>query len=829
MDRGPSHHPLSWLLVPASAILVGSALSLPHQAYTGLAVREGWVASVIPGGPADRAGLLAGDRIGRDPATSSPGLPGWPSLQPESPVVVRVERTGAQQRIWLVPEPLPAAERRLMSALLLVACGFLLLGGLVWNERRDRLTAMFLMLSLAFACLLAPVPRFDGPRLEAAYEMLYGAVSLFLPAVLIHFFALFPEPKLPTPRLAAGVQAGYGLAALLMVAEIVTTLLQAGNSQAARPAATVLQAAAALWFTGGLLAAVILFTRSVLRSDSEDARRRLRVALAGTVLGLGPLAGLIALHSVSPALEVPGERWAVALTLLVPLSFAWAIVVHRVFDIRFALRASAVALIVALGGIGALAIGEWLPSSWSTSSGGQDLASLAMAAVALGAGLGGAGRSWVHRLAGLHPPDSPGNLVTITEGLDEPGASARDLLERACRVVTARLKMDRCEAVEFANGGAGPRSGAPVWSTAEAPPDLEASLAGAILSHRGPVAADSDALAPSDRETLVHAGIQWVVPIAGGPAESVRAALLLGRRLAGPWLDRHEVEALERLARHLSVAIENASLRLAAKSHGALDRELEQAHAIQVHLLPRRAPVCPALDCAAATLSSEPVGGDYYDFVEHSSREFTLAVGDVAGKGVPAALLLAGVQARLRSQNLSAASPGALLHGLNQELVHLDQPEKFVGLLCARVEARRGHLMVANAGITPPLIRRGRGGFEELTEGGTVLGVSPQASYPDRRIELRAGDVVLIYTDGLTEARRGQTLFGIERVRDLLEVHAHRRAAQILEALLNAVGEFAEPPLDDLTVVVLKQLADPVRARAPGTLKFRRAAADTPN
>jgi sigma-B regulation protein RsbU (phosphoserine phosphatase) len=275
------------------------------------------------------------------------------------------------------------------------------------------------------------------------------------------------------------------------------------------------------------------------------------------------------------------------------------------------------------------------------------------------------------------------------------------------------------------------------------------------------------------------------------------------------------------------VALENVSLRDAARTHGAWDRELEQAHAIQTHLLPRRAPLCPALDCAAATLSSEPVGGDYYDFVEHSSREFTLAVGDVAGKGVPAALLLASVQARLRSQILSAASPSALLHGLNQALVNLDQPEKFVGMLCARVEARRGQLVLANAGLTPPLVRRSRGGFEELTEGGTVLGVSRQATYPDRRVELRAGDLVLIYTDGLTEARQGQTQFGIERVREVVEAHAHRRAAQILEALIEAVREFAEPPLDDLTVVVLKQLTDPVRSRPAPRVKFRLATADS--
>jgi len=246
-----------------------------------------------------------------------------------------------------------------------------------------------------------------------------------------------------------------------------------------------------------------------------------------------------------------------------------------------------------------------------------------------------------------------------------------------------------------------------------------------------------------------------------------------------------------------------------ARSLGAIDRELERAGAFQSHLLPAHAPIFPTLDCAAATISTQAVGGDYYDFVHRSDREFTLAVGDAAGHGVPAALVLAGVQARFRSEANGGRDPSEVLRALNQDLVGIGQPGKFVGLLCARIEVRQGRIWLANAGLTPPLLRHRDGRCEELTGGGMLLGVSDQAHYRDTCVDLQAGDVALIYTDGLTEARSGEELFGIDRVREILDRHAHERAGRILEALVASVRAFADQALDDLTLVVLKQLADP--------------------
>jgi serine phosphatase RsbU (regulator of sigma subunit) len=398
--------------------------------------------------------------------------------------------------------------------------------------------------------------------------------------------------------------------------------------------------------------------------------------------------------------------------------------------------------------------------------------------------------------------------------------SREELLRRVSATLSTTLKLDHCSAVDFhAKELGGPANGSPVGR-----PGTE--LLAALDRQSGPVSLDDLAIPPAARESLEADGTHWILPVGDEP----QAALLLGRRLAGAWLDRREVVSLGRCAQQLAVALENVSLRHTARTRGALDRELEEAGAFQARLLPRRAPLHATLDCAAATLSCEAVGGDYYDFIERPDRTFTLVVGDAAGHGVPAALLLAGVQAQFRSDAFRDLDPGPLLAAMNAALARQDHPANFVGLLCARVEAGRGRIQIANAGLTPPLVRRRGASWEEITAGGLLLGVRADSHYPDARIELGAGDLALIHTDGLTEARRGDELFGVERVRAIVDRNAHRRATDILQALVRAVRAFSDSPLDDLTVVVLKQLAAPVRsparaAASPG-LKLATQSAD---
>jgi len=821
MDRGASPH-LSWTLAPVSAVLVLSALSLPHQPYTGVLLSGDRVASVMRASPGERAGLVAGDRVTLWPARADAPSNPLADAAPDRTLRLLRERDGKLAEVTLYPSPLPAEERRMMSGLLAVASGFVLLGGWVWSQRRDGLARTFLLLCLAFAWLLAPFPRFGSPGAALAYETLYSGVTVFLPALFVHFFALFPERLRLRGRIRPVARIAYGVATSLFAIAVALTAFQLATAQRPEPALELLNGVAALWFAACIAVALGLFVRSYVQVRSEDARRRLRVALIGTACGMGPLVALVLVHNLAPGPPLPGERWAVTLTLLVPASFAWATLVHQVFEFRVAMRALAALGALALVGGLVFWAGEWLGQAWRADLGGG-IAGGALAFLALAAAVAGPAGAWLRALGERVVPNP--HERSLAEWLTRHPASRGGLrlqLEAACATVAERLLLDGCAAL-IVEGDAS-RPAARVGHT-RLPEGAELTPALLHALGRTPVGLDDPLLAGAPRRALESVGASWVLVVGEG---APRAALLLGRRLSGPWLSVPEMRELTRFAHHLDVMLENATLREAATLHGAFDRELTRAQTIQAHLLPRRTPAYASLDCAAASLSSEAVGGDYYDFVKSPGRVLTLAVGDAAGHGVPAALMGVWAQACFRNEARRGSGPGRVLSALNRELVSMEQPDAFVALLCARVEVLEGRLYYANAGLTPPLVRHADGRTEELVESGVLLGVTGEAQYADAFLDLEAGDVVVLYTDGLTEARRADELYGTERLIAALDRLAAKKAAEIVRELTDEVRAFADQTLDDLTVVVLKQLTHPARRGQAGEnpLKWRPAPAD---
>jgi len=831
MERGLVNRWLTWLMVPATMALVVSALTLSRHAYTGISLQGDRVATVDPGGPGARAGLRPGDRLGPAPGSPPRSLLDSDPLRdasPGVPLALSRSRAGVEAAVWVAPEPLPDGERRYRAFLLAIASVFVLLAGWVWSERRDHLTRVFLLLGLAFAAMLAPPPWLPAGGWRALYDLGVTAAQLFVSVLFMHFFALFPDPA-PRPRARVFVRAGYAIATALYLALIAVVVESGRGAGRWRGALAALEDAHVALFMAGMLGGLVLFASSFARARDADARRRLRVAFFGTVIGAAPFVAIVVWRNLSPGAALPGDRLVVASTLFVPASFAWAISIHRVFDFRVALRAAVTLAAFALLGFATYAAGEWMAASWWPAL-GRDVSGVSLAFLVLVAALAGPTRTRVAALGARVVPIAgevslaswaPADAAARAEGPDA-------MLLEACECLRQALRLDGCAAlaVEPAGPRLAARAGAgPAFSDA-ALSALGSAFVEAMGRQSGARSPHESGLAADDQDALEQAGVRWTLPVPGAP---VAAVLLLGRRFAGAWLDRAEARDLERLAHHLGVALENAELRREARHHASIEREMREAHHVQVHRLPRRTPVYPTLDCAAVTLAMESVGGDYYDFVEAGPRDFTLAVGDAAGHGVPAALVLAGVQSRFRDLARSLRQPGDLLEALNHDLVAHEQPDRFMGLLCARVDVSRAVFRFANAGLTPPLVRRADGSLEELRESGLLLGVSADADYGTAAVELDVGDVVIVYTDGLTEASRGGRMFGVEGVRRVLDRHAHRRAPDLLEELLAAVRSWADEPLDDLTLVVLRQLARPAGRRRPGNsaLKADVETADT--
>jgi serine phosphatase RsbU (regulator of sigma subunit) len=234
---------------------------------------------------------------------------------------------------------------------------------------------------------------------------------------------------------------------------------------------------------------------------------------------------------------------------------------------------------------------------------------------------------------------------------------------------------------------------------------------------------------------------------------------------------------------------------------------VQLARRIQDRLLPSAPPILPTVDVAGATIPAGEIGGDTYDLIPLGRRSLGLAVADVCGKGLPAALLLAAAQAHLRGRAAENAAPRTLLAHLNDELTALRQPEKFVCLAYARLDARKRTLTWANAGLNPPILVHPDGRIEELEGGGLILGVSEGQTYEEFETRCARGSLVAFYTDGMTDSRDEGEIYGPERLGASLLRNRHLRAARLVERVLEeSTAWHRTGPADDRTIAIIKFL-----------------------
>jgi len=287
------------------------------------------------------------------------------------------------------------------------------------------------------------------------------------------------------------------------------------------------------------------------------------------------------------------------------------------------------------------------------------------------------------------------------------------------------------------------------------------------------------------------------------------------RRLAEDDLDhRLEIDRRDELG-ELAGSFNLMAQGLKERRRLALEREhmmaeLMVARSIQRRLLPSRVPDIPGLEVAGTSIASREVGGDSYDFLPWGDQ-LLVSVADVAGKGVPAAILMSNLQAGLRSQVRRPAALGRVLAELNELVLASTDPGRFITLAIALIDPRNGVITYANAGHNPPIIRRTGGEIEILAAGGILLGVLPDAAYDETRVEFKPGDVLVLYTDGVVEATTPDgAFFGDERLAALLRDMEGLGAAAICDRIVAAVEEFAggDTQGDDLTVVVVKRTGD---------------------
>jgi sigma-B regulation protein RsbU (phosphoserine phosphatase) len=236
----------------------------------------------------------------------------------------------------------------------------------------------------------------------------------------------------------------------------------------------------------------------------------------------------------------------------------------------------------------------------------------------------------------------------------------------------------------------------------------------------------------------------------------------------------------------------------------AQEVELRAANEIQSHLLPREIPRVKGLDVACAWQPAHSVGGDYFDVLALSAGQIGVCLADVSGKGMTAALLMANLQALVRAFAPGAADPGALCRKINETLCGNVLPGKFVTLFYGVVDSATLTLRFENAGHCPPIVLRSNT-TTLLTEGGTVLGLIPQAQYAERSFFLQSGDCLLLTTDGVTEAaNEADEEFGAERVAAAALAARGLGANGIRTRILEDVSHFCNGNFhDDASLIVI--------------------------
>jgi serine phosphatase RsbU (regulator of sigma subunit) len=242
------------------------------------------------------------------------------------------------------------------------------------------------------------------------------------------------------------------------------------------------------------------------------------------------------------------------------------------------------------------------------------------------------------------------------------------------------------------------------------------------------------------------------------------------------------------------------------------DQELRLARRIQSSFLPTEFPELPGYDVHAVNVASREVSGDFYDVVPAGDGRLLLAIADVSGKGVAAALLTSMLQASLRTQAVGAASVAGILENINRLLLQQLAVGRFATFFLARLETASGRLTYCNAGHNPPLLRRAAGTIELLEVGGTVVGILADRCWEEGAVELRAGDRLVFYTDGITEAAGpGGEMFGDDRLRDLVgalppALPSRDVAARLLEQVDRFTG--GSEPDDDRTLLLVRVRAE---------------------
>jgi phosphoserine phosphatase RsbU/P len=310
--------------------------------------------------------------------------------------------------------------------------------------------------------------------------------------------------------------------------------------------------------------------------------------------------------------------------------------------------------------------------------------------------------------------------------------------------------------------------------------------------------------------TVVLQGVRSVLAVPLGVSDKVFGIIYADSPLSDGRFTEDHLKVLTTLASVAAIRVENARLLEERMERERLEHELQVASEIQQRFQPTAAPQVPGYELQGISFPCYEIGGDYYDFIERDNGNLVVALGDVSGKGTAAALLMSSLHAAVHAQAGSHESITDTIGAVNRYLAENIPANRFVTLFYAELNPKTGALAFLNAGHNPPMIVHAGGTMEQLASGGLPLGIMPNAEFREGHTTLHPGDVLVVYSDGVSEAiNPNKEEFGPTRLYEVVARNLDASAAGIRDRIESALTKFCQgtPAADDITLVICKREA----------------------
>jgi sigma-B regulation protein RsbU (phosphoserine phosphatase) len=584
---------------------------------------------------------------------------------------------------------------------------------------------------------------------------------------------------------------------------------------------------------------------------SRDAKRRFNLVYAGATVAMTPLFILSVIQSFKgKPLEYIFPEWLVLGSLLMlmffPVTLAYAIVVQRAMDVRVVIRQG---LQYALARRGVFVLQVILVSiiiSAEIALEGSAQRSKPQKMMIIGLGL--IAILWLRRLAIFVRAwidrrffRDAYNAEQILSGLSDEVRSiveTKPLLERVAQRIAESLHVPRV-AVLLEDGGwyrpayamgyaSAPEGGLPDSATTIQRLRRDSDPARIYLDDQDSWI-NSSSVSEAERRTLTNLHPQLLLPLS--MKEKLLGLIALGEKRSEEPYSGTDLRLLKSVATQTGLALANAQLTSAIAvevgRREKMNREIEIAREVQERLFPQKLPSVAGADYCGRCRTALGVGGDYYDFLALPGGMLGVALGDISGKGIPAALMMASLQASLRAEAMRAGNEiAALMSRVNQALYEASSADRYATFFYAQFDPASRRLIYVNGGHCAPLLFRAADGgdgaagaaivqrlgskkIERLDEGGPVIGLIPDCAYQQAELTLTPGDRLVIFTDGVSEAMNSALEeWGEDRLIATVRATQGCDASEIITRIMQAADQFAAgaPQHDDMTLIVLRFL-----------------------